>query len=825
MAAVLAVSLAAFLPCLSHAGKPIPAGPDARTEENFRKAKYEWLIRETAAPYDTAGKKNPQYDDKVRAFLKDFCFDSLWPDKSPGKAKLREDAKAIARAGCDDPLFLRAYGCVLPDDALTSKRIELFQKALDGFMKGGYPRINVFQAALDLYGLARDRARAADTRDHLQSLGITAIAEAIAGGEFAPGERQVAYRLLANSLLQDMRESSLMFPEKCWGDLFASLSKRQGVDVWLLRMIQGKAEVSAAWQARGGGYADTVTPAGWAGFRDHLTKAYAALTEAWKLHPEYPEAPALLVKVAMGGVKGTGEGERTWFDRAVAAQMDYLPAYDALLWALRPRWGGSYKEMYLFGLECLNTKRFDTWVPMWYLNTMKDIASEYPENRWHEAFQQPKIDECLDQLFAGMLKANPDNPNARDLLLAQHAFAAIWCGKFDKAKAILAQVQSKDVSIPRNVYDRSMVPQRAGRGMAAMELHALTSPQGSLLLDAWASGCEGNKAKTRSLLEKALEESKGDPRVYAYALDRYGFLLLSEKTKDNASLSMDGSALYYCAQDNHPDVAAILLDKGADVNAESGSGLIPLSRAAEKGHAELALLLMKHGANVNAVGPGGWTALHMASYHGHTGAAMNLLAKGANLEAETDDRRTPLFLAIQMAHAELAKRMIEMGANVNTVGERGVTPLHLAVLSKSTEVARLLIEKGANINATDSRGYTPLLSAVCENSADMMRLLVEKGANVNASEKAGYTALSTALRKEQPGNAAFLIDHGADINTAAPGKWTPLHFAAYFGYEDVAKKLIAKGADRSAKNKDGNTPLDIAKKRNRQEMVDILSKP
>jgi ankyrin repeat protein len=36
---------------------------------------------------------------------------------------------------------------------------------------------------------------------------------------------------------------------------------------------------------------------------------------------------------------------------------------------------------------------------------------------------------------------------------------------------------------------------------------------------------------------------------------------------------------------------------------------------------------------------------------------------------------------------------------------------------------------------------------------------------------------------------------------------------------------LKKGADRGAKDKDGDTPLDAAKKHNRQDVVDILSKP
>ncbi len=45
-----------------------------------------------------------------------------------------------------------------------------------------------------------------------------------------------------------------------------------------------------------------------------------------------------------GDAPQPGEDARTWFDRAVAAQFDYWPAYQARLVFLQPRWGGSYEE-------------------------------------------------------------------------------------------------------------------------------------------------------------------------------------------------------------------------------------------------------------------------------------------------------------------------------------------------------------------------------------------------------------------------------------------------------------------------------------------------
>jgi hypothetical protein len=80
-------------------------------------------------------------------------------------------------------------------------------------------------------------------------------------------------------------------------------------------------------------------------------------------------------EVAMGDHGGKPD-MRAWFDRAVAAQMDYFDAYRSFIWALRPRWHGSHEEMLMFGDELLRTGRFDTCVPFYYFKVVADIASE-----------------------------------------------------------------------------------------------------------------------------------------------------------------------------------------------------------------------------------------------------------------------------------------------------------------------------------------------------------------------------------------------------------------------------------------------------------------
>ena len=74
-----------------------------------------------------------------------------------------------------------------------------------------------------------------------------------------------------------------------------------------------------------------------------------------------------------------------------------------------------------------------------------------------------------------------------------------------------------------------------------------------------------------------------------------------------------------------------MLEKGADVersNREEGKGLTPLTYAARGGHRVTAQLLLEAGADVNA-DRGGMTALKMATSRGHTSMVQLLQDAGA----------------------------------------------------------------------------------------------------------------------------------------------------------------------------------------------------
>ncbi|TET35846.1 MAG: hypothetical protein E3J72_10080 [Planctomycetota bacterium] len=149
-----------------------------------------------------------------------------------------------------------------------------------------------------------------------------------------------------------------------------------------------------------------------------------------------------------------------------------------------------------------------------------------------------------------------------------------------------------------------------------------------------------------------------------------------------------------------PEIARLLIEKGARVNVKGLDGWSPLFYALDEDRFEVAAALVENGANVNeTVGPG----------------PVNMILYYFKIDWRVD--------AIDF--------LIRNGVNVNTRDIFGQTLLHLAASQDCKHIAALLLDKGADITARDNFGYTPLHFAVTKGGKDVIALLLDRGADVN----------------------------------------------------------------------------------------------
>ncbi len=167
------------------------------------------------------------------------------------------------------------------------------------------------------------------------------------------------------------------------------------------------------------------------------------------------------------------------------------------------------------------------------------------------------------------------------------------------------------------------------------------------------------------------------------------------------------------------------------------------------------------------------------------------------------DKTKPLIEAIKGSNLDLIETAIECGANVNLADKNGCTPIMVAidsgcgqnnppyasVFAKTIEVLDVLASNGAFLDTADSAGETALIKAAKLNIANVYDTFIAAEANFDTQDKLGNTALM---------------------------------YAAFNGDANVVEQILDGNPDRKVKNKDGLTAFDIAKKWQKNSVIDLV---
>lgn len=154
------------------------------------------------------------------------------------------------------------------------------------------------------------------------------------------------------------------------------------------------------------------------------------------------------------------------------------------------------------------------------------------------------------------------------------------------------------------------------------------------------------------------------PLMYAAWNDQPDLInmLLTHGAKLDASDNDGLTSLAIAAQNAKPKAAKALLDAGADVNAPvAKGGYSPLMLTAIAGSTDIASLLVDRGAKVNAANPGGVTALMIAAAGNRSSMVGFLLKAGADLNARSEDGRTALSIA-QANNSDAVVKLLQEAA-------------------------------------------------------------------------------------------------------------------------------------------------------------------
>ena len=243
--------------------------------------------------------------------------------------------------------------------------------------------------------------------------------------------------------------------------------------------------------------------------------------------------------------------------------------------------------------------------------------------------------------------------------------------------------------------------------------------------------------------------------------------------------------LHFACFQGKPEIARLLLDHGAQVNAKNYQGEIPLHLVSRGEYdspdegVRVAKLLLEHGTDMNARDEFGWTPLHSASYNGRHEISQFLLLRGAKVKLENCLGETALHLVREGRYGiqdgvRVAQLLLDAGLDVNIRDKRICAPLHVACYYGRLKIAQVLLDRGAMTMAVDDQGKTPLHQVSqgnfesLETGCHIVGLLLEHGADPNTQDNNLETSLHVASRLGRPEIILALLRHTTVKNAGRP---------------------------------------------------------
>jgi hypothetical protein len=366
----------------------IPAGPDAPTVAGLHALLEAYYTRNMVEAYQTAGTKGKRWGEAAVAFLEESARCQSGVGRIPPQA-LAAQGKALVDQGCTDPMVLYGYGAALEDSEGRAQAAPILQQALDGLAKSTYARMFCIMALARLARTAPPVTTPEATQQYAayREQMIRFIGEGAADASY----RQGGQRLFL-FFMRGIWDGPLSIGEQ---ELYETLNANPKTDPYVLGVTRGWYELALAMEAwvEGEGADPDVAEECQARYRSHLTAARDSLIEAWRLHPEFPEAPTEMIAVATDPPDGVPAEAKQWFYRAVTAQLDYMRAYEDILSSL----GHNRDALYAFGVECLETRRFDTQIPLLLIDVLRGLDDDGDNTYW----LKPETHQYLEQLFTG----------------------------------------------------------------------------------------------------------------------------------------------------------------------------------------------------------------------------------------------------------------------------------------------------------------------------------------------------------------------------------------------------------------------------------------
>jgi len=327
-------------------------------------------------------------------------------------------------------------------------------------------------------------------------------------------------------------------------------------------------------------------------------------------------------------------------------------------------------------------------------------------------------------------------------------------------------------------------------------------------------------------LSSPMEDGSGrpQPQVPAGRIDVAG---VTRGYRYNELIGAQGglTALHFAARQGSVAAARALVEAGANVNLVSpGDQASPLLVALINGHFDLAALLIDKGANPNLLSDAGVSPLY---------AVLNV--QWAPIAAYPQPRS---HLQQSRDYLDLMKLLLDKGADPNArvrrkvwysgynfdqsgVDEAGATPFWRAAYAADVAAMKLLVAYGADPSLPTTklfsrRGPEDPVAGADKSGLPPVVIGGPHAAPLHAAAGPGY-AMGFAGNSHHVAPSGmlpavkYLVEElGADVNAVDADGNSVVHNAASRGDTEMVRYLVSKGADVKKINRSGQTTIDVA---------------
>ncbi|KAJ5651196.1 uncharacterized protein N7484_004919 [Penicillium longicatenatum] len=300
------------------------------------------------------------------------------------------------------------------------------------------------------------------------------------------------------------------------------------------------------------------------------------------------------------------------------------------------------------------------------------------------------------------------------------------------------------------------------------------------------------------------------------------FLLAVKKHEINTADDTGANPLMWASRNGHDKIVQMLLERGAEVNAQGGRHGNALQAASFRGHDKIVQMLLERGANANAYGGVYGNALQAASFRGQDKIVQMLLERGADVNAQGGAYGNALQAASFRGQDKIIQVLLERGADVNAQGGRYGNALQAASSGGHEKTVQVLLERGADVNAQGGR-YGNALQAACYEGPDkIVQVLFERGADINAQGGRYGHALQAACYEGHDKIMQMLLERGAEVNAQGGRHGNALQAASFRGHDKIVQVLLERGADVNAQGGRYGNALQAACYEGHDKIVQVL---